>query len=58
MRMTVFNVDTQMYEADNFGIEFLENIIQKLGIIEDIMENHGIFSIQELKERLDCDSRT
>lgn len=55
MRMTVFNVDTQMYEADHFGIEFLENIIQKLGIIEDIMEDHGIYSIQELKERLDDD---
>lgn len=55
MRMTVFNVDTQLYEPDNHGIEFIENIIQKLGIIEDILEDHGIFSISELKERLNSD---
>lgn len=55
MRMTVFNVDTQLYELDQFGIRNLENVIQKLGIIEDIMEDHGIFSILELKERLDND---
>ncbi len=55
MRMTVYNVEKQLYEADNYGIEFLENIIQKLGIIEDILEDKGIFSIKELKERLDSD---
>lgn len=49
MRMTVFNVETQMYELDNHGIEFLENVIQKLGIIEDMMEENGIDSLKELK---------
>jgi len=52
MRMTIFNLDTQLYELDNFGIEHLENAIQKLGIIEDILEEYNIYSIKELKEYL------
>jgi len=49
MRFTVYNVETQLYELDNHGIEFLENVIQKLGIIEDMMDEAGIDSLRELK---------
>ena len=52
MKMTVFNTDTQLYELDHFGIEYLENAIQKLGIIEDLLEEYNIYSIQDLREYL------
>lgn len=52
MRFTEYNEETQLYELIYVDII---NCVQKLGIIEDLLEEYGILSIRELKEFLDCD---
>ena len=54
MRFTVFNINKQIYElkwSDNVVLE-LERCLQKLGMIEDVLEDYNINTIEELKERL------
>lgn len=54
MRFTVFNIDKQIYElhwSDDVVVE-LERSIQKLGLLEDVLEDYNINTIEELKERL------
>ena len=49
MRFTKYNKKTELFEPKYC----MENIVQKLGIIEDLMEKNGIFSLTELKEVLE-----
>lgn len=51
MRFTKYNKKTELFEPKYC----MENIVQKLGIIEDIMEKNGVFSLKELKEKLEND---
>ena len=54
MRFTVFNIDKQIYELKTYSnpIYELEQSLQKLGLLEDVLEDYNINSIEELKERL------